>query len=323
MLCLDDAAYDRLVELNPEQLVPIRLGDFEANDDALRTAKGNRSLVEYYFTCTPSLPLFVLRQRPELSAVFYVDSDFFFFADDQSLREELSQGSVLIVEHRYPSQWRSHERFGKFNVGVLGFRNNAEGRSCLEDWRAQCLEWCHDRVEDGKFADQKYLDAWPHLYRGVVVSSHPGINLAPWNKGNYRLSEVKGRPCVDGFPVVCFHFHGVKFAGGKLIQPQAMDYGTKLDASWFNWIYRPYLERLIAAEKQYSADASGDIRYRGSASAFDALTRQEPTQLYWSFGNGFLQVPTVLLKSLSMMRRFAGSGLRLLRRLVPFLHHAP
>ncbi len=60
VLCFDDAAFDTLRSLALPGLEPIALAEFEKGDDALLAAKTNRSRFEYYFTCTPSLPLYLL-----------------------------------------------------------------------------------------------------------------------------------------------------------------------------------------------------------------------------------------------------------------------
>ena len=56
----------------------ISLEEFETGDDRLYEAKQNRSKVEYYWTCTSSLLLYVLRRRPEITLLTYLDSDLFF-----------------------------------------------------------------------------------------------------------------------------------------------------------------------------------------------------------------------------------------------------
>src|SRR6476646_7920114 len=66
VLCRDDEAYDALDRLREKEIRPIRLRDFEEGDGPLAVAKANRTTVEYYFTCTPSLPLYVLRLDPSI-----------------------------------------------------------------------------------------------------------------------------------------------------------------------------------------------------------------------------------------------------------------
>jgi len=122
VLCLDDAAYAALSALNEPHIVPIALDDFERGDEPLRVAKGNRSLVEYYFTCTPSLPLFVLRHQPAVETITYLDADLFFFSDPAPLFEEIGASAVAIIPHRFPAANTRFERYGIFNVGWLTFR---------------------------------------------------------------------------------------------------------------------------------------------------------------------------------------------------------
>ena len=59
-LCLDDAAFHVVEAMSIDSLRPIKLADLEAEDPGLAAAKGNRSTVEYYFTLSPALPLYLL-----------------------------------------------------------------------------------------------------------------------------------------------------------------------------------------------------------------------------------------------------------------------
>ena len=86
------------------------------------------------------------------------------------------------------------------------FQNDDESKKCLNQWKSQCLEWCKDKPEDGKFADQKYLDSWPRDFRKLLIHSHPGANLAPWNLKSHLLSFDQKVPTVDGQPAIFYHF---------------------------------------------------------------------------------------------------------------------
>lgn len=50
VLCLDEPAREALSRLGLPEVQVIALEEFEKGDEALREAKQNRSLVEYYFT---------------------------------------------------------------------------------------------------------------------------------------------------------------------------------------------------------------------------------------------------------------------------------
>ena len=188
VLALDAATADAIRALGEESLRAVPLAELEAADRELAAARENRSWVEYVFTLSPCWPRYLLAggAKIEMEAITYCDADLAFFASPAALWGELGAGSVLIAEHRFPPYLRHLETRGRFNVGVLCFRNDARGRAVLEDWRARCIAWCHDRVEPGRYADQKYLDAWPETFAGVVVSRRAGVNLAPWNWMNFR-----------------------------------------------------------------------------------------------------------------------------------------
>jgi hypothetical protein len=297
-LCLDEAAEAVLRRLGLPGLCPIARADFEAGDDDLAAARANRSTVEYYFTCTPSLPLYVLRSNTAIERVYYADADLYFFSAAAAVEEEMGDGSVYIVPHRFPPALTRLKIFGRFNVGILGFRNDAEGRRCLESWREQCNAWCYRRLEDDKFANQKYPDAWPGRFAGVVVARHPGVNLAPWNKARHRLSDRDGRPHVDGVPVVCYHFHGLRLYEGGLVEPQVIPYGNALDASWLRLIYGPYLEELQRLGSVLSPGRAKGPGFGNSCTLAGLPAPGSGVQLVFRQGGQWVEVPPAVLEKL-------------------------
>ena len=246
VLCMDDATYEAIGRL--PHAVPIHLDAFERGDEGLLTAKKDRTLLEYYFTCTPSLPLYVLNNFPDVDVVTYLDADLFFYGDPKPIFAELGDRSILIVGHRFPPNLRILERYGTYNVGWASFRNDASGRECLSWWRARCLEWCHDRPDAGRFADQKYLDDWPTRFQRVVVLQHKGGGLAPWNLSAYELGEKDGTVVVDNEPLIFFHFHHLKRMTRCLVDPGLDAYGARLDATARRRVYAPYVRELQVLE---------------------------------------------------------------------------
>jgi hypothetical protein len=245
VLCLDDETAVGLSALDDPGLRMVPLADLEAADPALSVARGSRTWVEYVFTLSPCWPRFLFASHPEIEVLTYVDADMAFFASPAPIFAALGDGHVLIVEHRFPAFLAHLEARGRFNVGVLCFRRSATGRACLDDWRERCLEWCHDRVEPDRFADQKYLDAWPERFPGVVVCDHPGVNLAPWNWLNHRYRFTRGQLLVDGQPLVIFHFARLRPRGARVDSGQ-LEFGV-MPLRLRSWIYGRYLRLLDEA----------------------------------------------------------------------------
>lgn len=244
VLCLDDSVYEILRKLALPCMAPIPLSELESGDKALLQAKSDRNRVEYYFTCTPSLIIHILSDCPEVDMISYVDADLFFFSNPVPLCDEFRAGSILIVGHRFPEHLRKLEVYGTYNVGLLCFRRDEAALECLHWWRERCLEWCYDRVEDGRFADQKYLDDWPTRFRGVVVLQHKGAGLAPWNLANYRLEAGNGQLTVDSQPLVFFHFHGLRRIDRWLYDPGLLRFGVHVTTWIKQQLYSPYVREL-------------------------------------------------------------------------------
>ncbi len=254
MLCLDQAAENAVRTLGEPNWRAVALSELETADPALLAAKKNRSWIEYIFTLSPCWPRYLLAQHPEIEAITYVDADTAFFSDPGAVLAELSVGDVLVTAHRFP-QWLRHlEERGRFNVGVECFRNNTNGRACLDDWRERCLAWCHDRVEPGRYADQKYLDTWPTAFSGVVECAHPGVNLAPWNWVNHEYAFDGDTVLVDGRPLVVYHFARFKWDGGRWADSGQLEYGV-MPLVLRSWIYGYYAELLTAARTQLATVA--------------------------------------------------------------------
>lgn len=265
VLALDEFTAELLPRLDEPGLRVVRLAEIEHSDPALAVAKATRTLVEYYFTLSPCWPAWLLQRRPEISRLTYLDADLFFFGSTAPMFEAMdaSGASVLITAHRFPAALRHYEQHGRFNVGVLVFRNDSAGRHCLDHWRESCLAWCHDRVENLRYADQGYLDAWPALLGpALLVLEDPGVNLAPWNWMRHRLTETDP-PAVDGHPVVVFHFARFRpRATLRWWQSGQIDYGI-MPARWRHALYTPYWRALRATRDELRALAPAvDFPYR-------------------------------------------------------------
>jgi hypothetical protein len=263
VLCMDRVCYDVLSKLGLRDVYLIDLEDFEKGDQELLRAKTNRTRLEYYFTCTPSLPLYIFNNHPAVDLITYLDADLFFFADPEPVYDEIADHSIAIIGHRFPTNLRDLERYGIYNVGWVSFRHDEIGLECIHWWRERCIEWCYEQCEGNRFADQKYLDNWPSLFRNVTVLQHKGANLAPWNLGNYKIRINGNGVWVDDQRLIFFHFHWLRQITAWLYDTGLSSYGVKISKVLRRHVYLPYLYALSKIDKEV-APLLGEILLNAS-----------------------------------------------------------
>jgi hypothetical protein len=264
VLCMDNETADVLRRLDFNRLKIVQLDEIE--DDVMKSLRLTRSIGEYCLTCTTPLLLHVLEKTDPGSVVTYVDADIAFFSDPSAIIEELGSGSIYIHEHDFAPRYSGLAPVsGRFNVGVSCFRNDAQGRACLELWKSQCFEDCTIDLAAGKCGDQTYLDAWPDLYpSSLVIAAHPGIGLGPWNVEARGIKHANGEILASGRSAVFYHYHSF-----RLLQP-----GLGARAAWLSGWFEIPEPAVKAFYQSYARElwrAVDDIERSGLSVTFDRV----------------------------------------------------
>ena len=217
VLCLDETVLHYFEEHKAifPHVITIGMEELERDDQDLLACKKNRSKIEYYFTISPCLPLYLLN-RFQLPHICTLDADILFLSPLDSVFDNLTQYSIIITPHKFSKQILSSEKYGKFNVSFQIFKNDEIGLKCLHHWRKQCIEWCYDQYDEknDRFADQKYLDSWPQSYgEKLLVLDDDVCGLAAWNLNNYVIARNQNQFLSNGRPIIFYHFHNFKILG--------------------------------------------------------------------------------------------------------------
>lgn len=273
VLCMDSRTRPVLERLGLAGLETVSLAELEVYEPRLHGVKSERTLAELCWTAKPTLCHYLLDRQPTTETLVYVDADTMFFASPALLLDELGDGFALIVPHRSLSDHGWEQTHGIYNAGFLVFRRDSRTTETLRWWGERCLEWCFDRVELGRFCDQKYLDDWPERFPGVHPLRHPGAGLAPWNAENHRLTAEREGVHVDGVPLVFYHFQSLRLYRGFVAQLRRLGllparYHRVPDLGALAWsvyssyevssdaerlVYIPYVRRLAAAADRLAA----------------------------------------------------------------------
>ena len=244
VVCMDEESRKLLEKFALPNVTPMSIKQIEAADAELVAAKNNRNRVEYLWTTTPAIILSLIDNHPEIDVLTYLDADLCFYSSPEPIFAELDGASVLIHEHRYAPELEDMEINGKYNVGLLCFRNDERGRSALHWWRARCIESCHLDIKTGKCGDQMYLNDWPDRFPGVHVLQHRGGGVAPWNVDQCILRTQNGQVLVEDEPLIFYHFHSLRILGPETFR---LAYRFYIRADVADLIYRPYTRALTEA----------------------------------------------------------------------------
>ncbi|MBA2611415.1 MAG: glycosyl transferase [Bacteroidetes bacterium] len=243
-----DAATFEYFKNNPKKnLSVISLEQFE--DTELKRVKPTRSVAEYCWTCTASTILYCITTF-KLDNCTYIDADMRFYSDPKVLVDEMGENSVMITDHLYTAKYDQSATSGKYCVQFVTFKNTIDGMTVLNWWRNACIDWCYNRVEDGKFGDQKYLDEWPKKFKGVHELKHLGGGIAPWNAQQYRFT-TKGDKIIGtdiasnkSFEAVFFHYHSLKFFENEIVH--LADAAYDLSENVIDTFYKSYVKEIIS-----------------------------------------------------------------------------
>lgn len=289
VLALDGYTENILKRMRLKNLVVVSLHDFE--DKELLAVKGSRSTVEYYWTCSPSWPLYILKKKPDTKYIVYLDADLYFFGDAMRGVSEIGKNSLLVVEHRFPKGMEGIEkRNGKFNLAFNVFKNDSIGIKCLNRWRKQCLDWCYYKPEDGKMGDQGYLNEWPELYKELVISKNVGLDAAPWNISQYKVTKKEGRVFINNDELICYHFHQFQVLGPRSFNRV---FGYTLSKNVIDYIYKVYEDEIIKQYKRVKdIDKTFEIRppLLSPAKIFKQKIAKYLGPIYWRMSGIFQKV---------------------------------
>lgn len=253
VLAMDEITAEYLINLHYENLIVITVADMKIMYPVLERLEKERTRGEFSWTLSSFSIQYAIRKF-NLDSCTYVDSDICFYNDPQILLNEMGEKSVLITEHNYTPEYDQSATSGKFCVQFMYFKNNNDGNKVLEYWRSKCEEWCYNRMEEGKFGDQKYLDDWESRFENIVYNCRNiGCGVAPWNVQKYDVSVeneklyVTERITKVKRPIVFFHYHALAEIGNRkwclshyrLAEPEK------------KYLFRPYIKKIYIEEDKY------------------------------------------------------------------------
>ena len=83
--------------------------------------------------------------------------------------------------------------YGKYQAGLIGFKNDLYGLKSVRWWKNKCIDWCSAEAEEGNL-ETKVFRLYPYIFSKSKISNNLGINAAPWNciyNNDYKIDKTK------------------------------------------------------------------------------------------------------------------------------------
>ena len=245
VMAFDKNSYAKLNSCGFDKMTVELLDDFETPE--LKSVKPSRNKAEYCWTAGPSV-IFHFLTKYGLDKITYLDSDLFFLSDPHIIEEEASDSSVVITEQGISEE--SAERYGRYCVQYLTFKNDKDGLGALTWWRDACIDWCFQIMEPTRYADQKYLDEFPKRWNNVYVLKNLGAGIAPWNMLKYNYTDRSLSYHGQTWPLVFFHMHGVKVTvKDNVLTTESVHH--PLNKESIRLFYEPYAALMAEISRNY------------------------------------------------------------------------
>lgn len=244
ILALDDKAYTELEKRKDPVIELIGLQQYKDYFDIDESKYADKK--QFYFSITPNICLYLFETRPELNRIFYLDADLYFFQSANILLQEMGEHSILICSHHFnPLHQLIATHYGHFNVAINGFVNNEEGLQCLRSWKQDCESWYPGMpgYPHSFFSDQIFLDTWPSKYSSLKIVTNKGIDVAPWNLNNIRITRRNGVFLANGEPLMVYHFSSLVKTGTNTWKTNTAKFFVSVKGDVLA-LYKQYIQQI-------------------------------------------------------------------------------
>jgi len=206
----------------------------------------NTSIKPFAFDC--------LYSSLDPDIVLYLDPDTYVFESFSGLEKELETNSIILTPHIYePMFWNNtvvpnellFAQYGLYNLGFLATKRSESTRRMLRWWAERLHDNCYIRPEASVFVDQKPMDFVPIFFENVALASNRGLNVAPWNLHERKLSLKDERFLInDRYPLTLYHFSNCNYSDFDILASSYRLVSFR-DNPELRMIYDPYRNEVL------------------------------------------------------------------------------
>lgn len=227
----------------------IEIGSIEQRMDELAI---KYSIIELN-TCVKPRAIEYLFAERNAESVIYLDPDIKLYRPLSELYGNLPEFPILLTPHihtpipidgKKPGE-NTFLNYGIYNLGFIALRRSEEAAKLVAWWKYRTYEAGFFKPADGLFVDQLPINHVPVFFNGVKVLKNMGLNMAPWNLHERKLTRIKDGHVVNERDELIF-YHFSSFLVGKNELPlHHYDRYTLAERPDLQEIYREYDQEMV------------------------------------------------------------------------------
>ncbi len=183
----------------------------------------------------PYFAAYFLDTIPELTHLYYFDSDMCFYNNIDSIENTLTDHDIVLTPHLSTDLpnggipiMRDYLNSGLYNGGFFAIKRSNESSAFIDWWKKRVHDEGFNDVTYGMFSDQLWLNFVPLLFKNVLIDLHFGHNAAYWNLHERQIEELNNQYVVNKkYPLVYFHFSGFNPSQPEVISVHQNRYDIK------------------------------------------------------------------------------------------------
>jgi len=195
------------------------------------------------------------KKYSELTHLMYFDPDTFLFGNLSAVEKELMDGKEIIltphiltpipIDNKMPSE-QTFLNYGTYNLGFIGVKNPNNNLPFFKWWGERTYNIGYDKVSEGLFVDQLWMNLTPIFFKNCVVSRNPGLNMGPWNLHERYLSKDEFSNLIinKNEELIFYHFSNYKYSSPDVLASyyDRFSFSTRTDLIE---LYSDYRKKLI------------------------------------------------------------------------------
>jgi hypothetical protein len=163
--------------------------------------------------------------KKKYAKAIYVDPDIYFYQSPETIFNWLDERFCVLTPHiilpqvNFSGNMNDTELLfaGIYNLGFVALKNGEDSMLLLNWWADRLSKFCYGDRMDALHVDQKWIDFIPSFFADkVMITHHPGLNIAYWNIHERDISIDDGKRMVSlnsntehKLPIIFIHFSGV------------------------------------------------------------------------------------------------------------------